>query len=141
MIGCRHSGWHNLARVVKRKVSSRICTFFPYRCPTSGENVLPRFKYCESHNIYAWPKADELHQKRSLHKAQIGITFYPSPHCLGGHGRMQLSLELDEFVVFDLETTGLSPWGGDEIIEIVAVKIYGNQVDNENIFHSLINPK
>ena len=54
---------------------------------------------------------------------------------------MQLSLELDEFVVFDLETTGLSPWGGDEIIEIGAVKIYGNQVDNENIFHSLINPK
>lgn len=54
---------------------------------------------------------------------------------------MQLSLGLDEYVVFDLETTGLSPWGGDEVIEIGAMKIYGDQIDEENYFHSLINPK
>ncbi len=54
---------------------------------------------------------------------------------------MQLSLGLDEYVVFDLETTGLSPWGGDEIIEIGAVKIFGNEIDEENIFHTLVNPK
>lgn len=54
---------------------------------------------------------------------------------------MQLSLGLDEYVVFDLETTGLSPWGGDEIIEIGAMKVFGDQVDEENVFHSLVNPK
>ncbi len=54
---------------------------------------------------------------------------------------MQLSLALDEFVVFDTETTGLSPWGGDEIIEIAAMKIYGNEIDEKNIFHSMVNPK
>jgi DNA polymerase III epsilon subunit len=54
---------------------------------------------------------------------------------------MQLSLSLDEYVVFDLETTGLSPWAGDEIIEIGAMKVFGDQVDEENIFHSLVNPK
>jgi len=54
---------------------------------------------------------------------------------------MQLSLGLDEYVVFDLETTGLSPWGGDEIIEIGAMKIFGNEIDEENIFHTLVNPK
>lgn len=54
---------------------------------------------------------------------------------------MQLSLGLDEYVVFDLETTGLSPWGGDEIIEIGAMKIYGDQIDEDNFFHSLVNPK
>ncbi|MBI1859465.1 MAG: 3'-5' exonuclease [Deltaproteobacteria bacterium] len=54
---------------------------------------------------------------------------------------MQLSLELDEFVVFDLETTGLSPWGGDEIIEIGAIKVFGAEIDEKNAFHSLVNPK
>lgn len=54
---------------------------------------------------------------------------------------MQLSLELDEFVVFDLETTGLSAWGGDEIIEIGAIKVFGTEIDDKNTFHSLVNPK
>src|SRR4051812_29939050 len=54
---------------------------------------------------------------------------------------MQLSLSLDEYVVFDLETTGLSPWAGDEIIEIGAMKVFGDQVDEENVFHSMVNPK
>ena len=54
---------------------------------------------------------------------------------------MQLSLALDEYVVFDFETTGLSPWGGDEVIEIAAMKIFGNEIDEANHFHSLVNPK
>lgn len=53
---------------------------------------------------------------------------------------MQLSLGLDEHVVFDLETTGLSAWG-DEIIEIGAMRVYGNEVDTKNVFHTLVNPK
>src|SRR5688500_15263627 len=54
---------------------------------------------------------------------------------------MQLSLGLDEFVVFDFETTGLSPWAGDEVIEIGAMKIFGNDIDETNYFHTLVNPK
>jgi DNA polymerase-3 subunit epsilon len=53
---------------------------------------------------------------------------------------MQLSLDLDEYVVFDLETTGLSPWAGDEIIEIGAMKVFGQNIDEQNVFHSLVNP-
>jgi len=53
----------------------------------------------------------------------------------------QLTLAVDEYVVFDLETTGLSPWGGDEIIEIGAMRVFGEQVDEKDIFHSLVNPK
>lgn len=53
---------------------------------------------------------------------------------------MQLSLGLEEHVVFDLETTGLSSWG-DEIVEIGAMKIFGSEIDEKNIFHSLVNPK
>ena len=54
---------------------------------------------------------------------------------------MQLSLALDEFVVFDLETTGLSPWAGDEVIEIGAMKVFGDSIDEVNVFHSLVNPR
>lgn len=54
---------------------------------------------------------------------------------------MQLMFGLDEYVVFDLETTGLSAWGGDEMIEIGAMKIYGDEIDEKNVFHTLVNPK
>jgi len=53
---------------------------------------------------------------------------------------LQLSFDIDEYVVFDLETTGLSPWAGDEIIEIGAIKIFGSEIDEKNVFHSLVNP-
>ena len=53
---------------------------------------------------------------------------------------MQLCLSLEEYVVFDFETTGLSPWGGDEIVEIGAMKVFGNEIDETNIFHTLVNP-
>ena len=44
-----------------------------------------------------------------------------------------------EFVVFDVETTGLSPKDGDRIIEIAAVKVRNFNVVDQ--FHTLINPK
>lgn len=43
-----------------------------------------------------------------------------------------------EFVVFDVETTGLSPLNGDRIIEIAAVKVKNQGVIDT--FSSLINP-
>ncbi len=54
---------------------------------------------------------------------------------------MQLSLGLDEYVVFDLETTGLSPWAGAEILEIGAMKVFGADVDETQVFHSMVKPK
>lgn len=45
----------------------------------------------------------------------------------------------DEFVAFDIETTGLSAKSGDRIIEIGAVKIKNGRVID--VFHSLINPE
>ena len=43
-----------------------------------------------------------------------------------------------EFVVFDVETTGLSPARGDKIIEIAAVKVKDKNIIDS--FDSLINP-
>src|SRR5262245_46579761 len=44
-----------------------------------------------------------------------------------------------ELVVFDVETTGLSPGTGDRIIEIAALRIRDRKPIEE--FHSFINPK
>ena len=44
----------------------------------------------------------------------------------------------NEFVAFDIETTGLSAVNGDRIIEIGAVKIKNGKIIE--VFHSLINP-
>ena len=44
-----------------------------------------------------------------------------------------------EFIIFDVETTGLSPVGGDRIIEIAALKI--KDLKPVDQFHSLIDPQ
>ena len=46
----------------------------------------------------------------------------------------------DEYVVFDLETTGLSP-ERDAIVEIGAVRIRGGQVQHHEVFQTLVKPQ
>lgn len=50
-----------------------------------------------------------------------------------------IKIKSAEFIVFDVETTGLSPLDGDRIIEIAAIKI--KDLKPVATFHSLINPR
>jgi len=52
---------------------------------------------------------------------------------------MYRSLDEVEFVIFDTETTGLSPDSGDRIIELAALRVKGDK--ELGVFQSLVNPK
>jgi len=66
---------------------------------------------------------------RSIMKEQRKNSLYDIP------------LDTVELVVFDLETTGFSPYNGDEIISFGAVAVTGDQVNEGEQFYSLANPK
>jgi DNA polymerase-3 subunit epsilon len=66
---------------------------------------------------------------RSMMKEQRKNSLYDIP------------LETVELVVFDLETTGFSPYNGDEIISFGAVAVTGDAVLEEQTYYSLVNPK
>ncbi|MBM3254713.1 MAG: WYL domain-containing protein [Candidatus Omnitrophica bacterium] len=51
---------------------------------------------------------------------------------------MHRNLDEVEFVIFDTETTGLSPESGDRIVELAAVRVKG--AERLGVFQSLVNP-
>lgn len=51
-----------------------------------------------------------------------------------------ISLQKAKFVVFDLETTGFNPYGGDEIISVSAVTVENGHIEKGSFFDQLVNP-
>ncbi|MFC5451710.1 exonuclease domain-containing protein [Paenibacillus aestuarii] len=57
------------------------------------------------------------------------------------HSLFDIPLHSMELVVFDLETTGFSPYNGDEIISFGAVSVIGGEIKRDQTFYSVVNPK
>ncbi|MCU6794798.1 exonuclease domain-containing protein [Paenibacillus sp. WQ 127069] len=73
--------------------------------------------------------AQQMAFMRSMMKEQRKNSLYDIP------------LDTVELVVFDLETTGFSPYNGDEIISVGAVAVNGDAIMEDQSFYSLVNPK
>jgi DNA polymerase-3 subunit epsilon len=56
------------------------------------------------------------------------------------HSLYEVKLETLESVVFDLETTGFSPYHGDEIISFGGVRMIGEQIREEETYYKEVNP-
>lgn len=54
---------------------------------------------------------------------------------------LRMKLKSLQAVVFDLETTGFSPYGGDEILSIGAVGVQGEEIIEKETFYTLVKPK
>lgn len=54
---------------------------------------------------------------------------------------LDTNLRTITYTVFDTETTGLNPDGGDEIISIAAVRIVNSRIAYQDIFEELVDPK
>jgi DNA polymerase-3 subunit epsilon len=71
------------------------------------------------------------------HVFECGLLSHPCPKSKLN----SLSLDTLAYTVIDLETTGLNPDKGDEIISISAVRILQNRILHEEIFQHLVNPR
>ncbi len=54
---------------------------------------------------------------------------------------LDASLKQLTYTVFDTETTGLNPDGGDEIVSIGAIRIVNNRIQYKDIFEELVDPR
>jgi DNA polymerase-3 subunit epsilon len=80
-------------------------------------------------SMFGSQSAQQMAFIRSLMKEQRNNSLYDIP------------LKEINFVVFDLETTGFSPYHGDEIISFGAVVVEGCELKEAECFHSVVNPK
>lgn len=62
----------------------------------------------------------------------------PAPDA-GAAGRTAPALDGLSWVVVDVETTGMSPWGGDRVTEVAAVLVRGGTLVDR--FQTLVNPE
>jgi DNA polymerase-3 subunit epsilon len=127
---------HSLKEVMKHHEAE----ITPYALPDSPELSSLRLLLTATDNI---PEASE-----TINKKTISTNFRPDLYDFDLFNQPGQNPQLDNsalkelvFTVFDTETTGLDPSGGDEIISIGAMRIVNMRILQEEIFDQLVDPK
>jgi DNA polymerase III subunit epsilon len=118
----------------------------------------------DHHNVEIWPHAEQQGEKRaclrmyvpifrpqeqeSIRRAAVLPESRPEFYEFDLFNQPGQSPDLDThklkdlaFTVFDTETTGLDPSGGDEIVSIGALRIINGRILSEELFDQLVNPQ
>lgn len=108
----------------------------PVKGPGSGDELLSRLRVPLPPAL----KPPSAHTTRSTARPEFfDFNLLHQPLATSELGRTPL--DQLHYVVFDTETTGLSPSNGDEIVQIAAVRVVGGRILTGETFNTLVNPK
>ncbi len=102
-------------------------------CEKCSNKIIKEYKYCPN---CGFDLKNNIKENSNLIQYKISFNKYNDEPTL--YKRTKTNKYVDDYIVFDLETTGLSPTDS-EIIEIGALKYKNNELVEE--FNYLINPK
>nr|NJM02458.1 3'-5' exonuclease [Desulfobacula sp.] len=136
-----------IEQLMQKRINSLPSLFYVLRQNKASFEVV-----CDSHEkssrIHIRARAGSRTQVREKHQAPV-ITgsrpeFYDLDLFRSGEEDNDLfntDLKNITYTVFDTETTGLNPEGGDEIVSLAAVRIVNNRIVYQDIFEELVDPK
>jgi DNA polymerase-3 subunit epsilon len=97
--------------------------------------------------LFPYGKIDTVSEK-AIRSSRISIQSRPEFYDFDLFHQSGQTPELDSmaldhltFTVFDTETTGLDPAGGDEIVSIAAIRVVNGRILKEEVFDQLVDPR
>ena len=136
-----------IEQLMQKRINSLPSLFYVLKQNKDSFEVI-----CDSHDtssrIHIMARAASKIQVREKHQAPVITGSRPEFYDLDlfrtdeeDNDLFNTELKNITYTVFDTETTGLNPDGGDEIISLAAVRIVNNRIVYQDIFEELVDPK
>ena len=137
----------HIERLIQKRINSLPSLFYVLRQNKASFEVI-----CDNHEkssrVRIIARAGSKTQVREKHQAPVITGSRPEFYDLElfrtdeeDNDLFNTDLKNITYTVFDTETTGLNPDGGDEIISLAAVRIVNNRIVYQDIFEELVDPK